>query len=111
MSSNPLDHFPVGKPPPGTVPNFINPPSKGDALVALDGIFVSFMLVAVLIRIYVRVRLVKVWGWDDCEYTSKNLPENVNSLAIADLCFLLIDACILAAVRFGAALHHSSNLY
>ncbi|KAF4621901.1 hypothetical protein G7Y89_g14444 [Cudoniella acicularis] len=65
MSFNPLDHSPAGIPPPGVIPNFTNPPSKGEALVVLDGVFVSLMLVAVLIRIYVRVRLVKTWGWDD----------------------------------------------
>jgi len=67
MSSNPLDHFPAGVPPPGVVSNFIDPPSKGHALVVLDGVFVSLMLVAVLIRVYVRTRLAKTWGWDDCE--------------------------------------------
>ena len=67
MSSNPLDHFPAGTPPPGITSNLINPPSKGQTLVILDGVFMSLMLVAVFIRIYVRVKLVKTWGWDDCK--------------------------------------------
>lgn len=67
MSNNPLDHIPAGTPPPGVIPNLTDPPSKGDAIVILDGVFVSLMLVSVLIRVYVRLRLVKTWGWDDCK--------------------------------------------
>jgi hypothetical protein len=70
MSSNtdvPLDRRPSGRPPPGVTPNFINPPSYADEIVILEGIFVSLMVLAVLVRIYVRVKLAKAWGWDDCK--------------------------------------------
>ncbi|MCJ1320752.1 hypothetical protein MMC15_006093 [Xylographa vitiligo] len=63
--SNPLDNIPAGLPPPGIIPNLVNPSQQGPTIVALDGIFVALMLVMVLIRIYVRARVVKIWGWDD----------------------------------------------
>lgn len=31
------------------------------------GVFVSLSLLAVVVRIYVRFRFTKSWGWDDCE--------------------------------------------
>jgi hypothetical protein len=59
------DHFPAGPPPPGVAPNFVDPPSLTNTIRVLDGVFVSSMLVALLVRLYVRFRLVRTWGWDD----------------------------------------------
>ncbi|OTA91521.1 hypothetical protein M434DRAFT_32685 [Hypoxylon sp. CO27-5] len=67
MSSgpNPLDNIPAVKAPPGETSNLINPPSKAQTVTILDAVFVSLMLIAVLIRVFVRSKLVKNWGWDD----------------------------------------------
>jgi hypothetical protein len=61
----PLDRLPSGRPPPGVTPNFVDPPSYASEIRILEGVFVSLMLAAVLVRVYVRLRLVKAWGWDD----------------------------------------------
>ena len=37
------------------------------AIKTLEGVFVSFMFIAVSIRLYVRAAITKRWGWDDCE--------------------------------------------
>ena len=48
-------------------PNFVDPPTQAPAIEALEGVFMSFMLIALAIRLYVRTRINKQWGWDDCE--------------------------------------------
>ncbi|KAK8072835.1 hypothetical protein PG996_006183, partial [Apiospora saccharicola] len=63
--SIPLDHLPAGRPPPGVIPNFVDPESKAHTLLTLEYVFLSLALVAVIVRLYVRTRLVRVWGWDD----------------------------------------------
>jgi hypothetical protein len=66
MSNGDYEHVPAGVPPPGVTPNLDDPISKGPSFVTL-GIFVSLMLLAVLIRIFVRIRFTKSWQWDDCK--------------------------------------------
>ncbi|KAM7196898.1 hypothetical protein V8F20_006865 [Naviculisporaceae sp. PSN 640] len=60
-----LDHIPAVQPPPGVVSDLTNPPSQAHVVTVLDGVFVTFMLIAVLIRIFVRLKFMKTWGWDD----------------------------------------------
>jgi hypothetical protein len=71
-SDNPLENIPAGMPPAGTAPNFVDPPSNSRAIVILDSVFISLMLLAVLIRAYVRVKLTKIWAWNDCESSRIN---------------------------------------
>ncbi|PHH74156.1 hypothetical protein CDD82_5082 [Ophiocordyceps australis] len=59
---SPLDLL---RPPPGVQPNYIDPPSKAGTLRTLDAVFLTLMLIAVLIRVFVRLRYTKAWGWDD----------------------------------------------
>ncbi|KAM0803752.1 hypothetical protein BDR22DRAFT_696860 [Usnea florida] len=60
-----IQNEPALQPPLGVLPNFVNPPSFQASVDDLEGVFVSFMLVAVAIRIYVRIKITKLWGWDD----------------------------------------------
>lgn len=62
-----LDHVPAQKPPEGQTANLVDPPSKAQALTTIDAVFVSLMFLAVLVRVFVRTKLAKVWGWDDGE--------------------------------------------
>ncbi|KAK3688814.1 hypothetical protein B0T22DRAFT_480049 [Podospora appendiculata] len=66
-SHDPFDDVPGGPPPQGITPNFINPPSQARDLLVVDFVFVALMLLAVSIRLFVRRRLTKSWGWDDSE--------------------------------------------
>ena len=65
-SAQQIQNEPALRPPLGVLPNFVNPPSFHASVDALEGVFVSFMLVAVAIRVYVRMKITKLWGWDDC---------------------------------------------
>lgn len=73
MSSSPansaqqLQNAPALKPPPGVRPNFVNPPSYESTIVALEGVFLALMLIALSVRVYVRTRITKSIGWDDCK--------------------------------------------
>ncbi|PHH65663.1 hypothetical protein CDD81_1749 [Ophiocordyceps australis] len=60
--ASPLD---ILRPPPGVTPNYIDPPSKANTLRTIDAVFLTLMLIAVLIRIFVRLRFTRAWGWDD----------------------------------------------
>lgn len=65
---NPFDHYPAATPPTGVTPNFVDPPSKGREIEILDGVFTGLMLLAVLVRLFVRARITKQWGWDDRKF-------------------------------------------
>lgn len=69
VESNPLDHYPAATPPTGVTPNFLDPPSKGTEIEILDGVFTGLMLLAVLVRLFVRARITKQWGWDDRKFS------------------------------------------
>lgn len=67
-SLNPLDQYPAATPPTGVTLNFFDPPSKGREIEILDGVFTGLMVLAVLVRFFVRARLTKQWGWDDRKF-------------------------------------------
>ncbi|KAL4908365.1 hypothetical protein BDW74DRAFT_175053 [Aspergillus multicolor] len=56
---------PAAQPPPGVESNFIDPPSLQPAIVLLEAVFTPLILLAVAIRVYVRTRVLKLWGWED----------------------------------------------
>ena len=54
-------------PPPGVIPNFINPESQRSQLVAIIGICLFLTSFFVCIRLYTVFRVLKSHGWADCE--------------------------------------------
>ena len=93
----PLDQLPGLKPPPGVLPNFVNPPeSYQNTIVATMAVCLAVATLASAARLYTNVRIVKSVAMEDC----------MTSIALqvfsADR---LIDACYLAWVRM------SSNLF
>lgn len=62
-----LHNLPSVSPPLGVTPNFVDPPSKAGVLVALHSTFLPLMIIAVIIRMFVRTRITRQVGWDDCE--------------------------------------------
>lgn len=70
------DNRPAGEPPLGIRPNFIDPPSQAPAIIALEAVFLPLMLLAVLVRIFVRARITHGWGWDACE-NSGSINQNI----------------------------------
>jgi hypothetical protein len=53
---------PASTPPPGVMPNFLNPPSRQNEMIISEGVFMTIMILAVLTRIYVRAFLLKLGG-------------------------------------------------
>jgi len=51
--------------PPGVVPDYINPESRGLTVVTVSLVFCSIALVFVVARIATRIKMVKKVGWDD----------------------------------------------
>ncbi|CAD0112956.1 unnamed protein product [Aureobasidium uvarum] len=56
---------PSAKPPNGTTPNFINPPSIGYQQTATNIAVLVIMIVVVMLRLYTRIFIVKSVGYDD----------------------------------------------
>ncbi|KAI0810444.1 hypothetical protein GGR55DRAFT_140139 [Xylaria sp. FL0064] len=59
-----INGAPAAAPPPGVAPNLDDPVSRGPSLAVL-GVFTSLSFLSLLIRVFVRFRFTKSWGWDD----------------------------------------------
>ena len=60
--------LPAHWPPPGITSNFINPVTRGPALVISSAISITLMVLSVTVRFYTKLYIKKTWGWDDCLY-------------------------------------------
>ncbi|KAF4626878.1 hypothetical protein G7Y89_g11280 [Cudoniella acicularis] len=60
-----LSEIPAGTPPPGVVPNFVNPESRAPALVAICILMIVLTVPSVATRFFVRLRISKNPGLDD----------------------------------------------
>lgn len=62
----------AGRPPPGVISNFDNPPTQATILYVGVGICLGVTLTFLLLRIYVKLAVTRAWGWDDgkslCEF-------------------------------------------
>lgn len=69
-----LSIVPAGTPPPGVVPNFIDPPSI--AWLGRLSVYIALPLMIILLalRLYVRLRVTCAAGADDC------MPKNTKSV-------------------------------
>ncbi|OKL62698.1 hypothetical protein UA08_01150 [Talaromyces atroroseus] len=55
MATSISPNTPAGEPPPGEVSNFVNPPSQEGAIIALEAVFITLMMLAVAVRMWVRL--------------------------------------------------------
>ena len=46
-------------------PNYVDPETRGDALIVTNSIFISFVAIAMSARLYTRVFITKCFGLDD----------------------------------------------
>jgi hypothetical protein len=71
-----LDQVPALPPPPGETSNLDSgrAPSQ-TAIMAVAGIFLPLMLIAVITRVYVRTRIIKLWGIEDSEFNQIYIRE------------------------------------
>ena len=67
MSPEQLAVTPAGVPPPGVIPNHINPHSNGPILIGVGSVLVALMMVFVVVRGYTKFMIVGKPTPDDCE--------------------------------------------
>ena len=72
---NSLSNYPALQPPPGVVPNFVNPENQNRPLLVTASLELGLMIVFVLNRFYSKSFLVRKYSWDDCQ----------SSLALSEL--------------------------
>lgn len=58
--------LPAGIPPPGVIPNFVNPESRGPVSVIVCTIAMVLMISFVMIRFYAKLGIIRRRNWDDC---------------------------------------------
>ena len=61
-----LSHTPAGRPPPGVHPNFVDPESLRDSVIAINVLFLVLATLAVVMRLYTKQMIARAIGWDDC---------------------------------------------
>lgn len=65
MTPELLAKTPAGKPPPGVVPNFIDPPSRAPRATAAIVVLLTVMVVILSMRMYSKSRFSRNLGMDD----------------------------------------------
>lgn len=63
-----VQNFPAATPPPGIIPNFDDPESRGPVFTIAGAVLLGFMLVFSAIRAYAKICIIKRIHWDDCEF-------------------------------------------
>lgn len=62
-----LAKYPLALPPPGVIPNFVNPESHAYQLIITVAVCLSLVVVAVFMRLYTKQFITHSMGWDDCK--------------------------------------------
>lgn len=72
----PMDpsQMPALKPPPGVMPNFVDPYTKGPLLLVLSAVAIGIMYFFVLARFYCKFYVQRIATWDDCKSTRHAMP-------------------------------------
>ena len=91
MDSSYYANLPAGTPPAGVIPNFDHPHSRAFEVRTGMGICIGITSVLVLLRVYVKLAVTHLWGWDDCE----SIEVGNGSMLTA------IGACLLGFVSHG----------
>ena len=65
-----LANEPALAPPPGVVPNFVNPYNQGPILLVIGSILIVLMAVLVSVRAYTKIYIQRKLAWDDCPLPS-----------------------------------------
>ena len=82
-------NLPVGAPPPGVVSNFDHPSTRATEVRITMGICLGITSVFIVLRLYVKILITHMWGWDDCEFLEM----------VVCLLLTVVGACILGWVR------------
>lgn len=55
----------VFPPPPGVTPNFTNPVIRSNGIIELICIFTILSTTTLVLRLYTKARILRIWGLDD----------------------------------------------
>jgi hypothetical protein len=75
-----LANIPALPPPPGVVPNFMNPPTRAHQTQVVSAICLSLMCPLVALRVYCRLVVQHNWGIDDCMFACSSVATTATSL-------------------------------
>ena len=67
---------PAMSPPPGVIPNFHNPPNLNAFVIMTVVLCFAFATLAVLLRIYTKIYILRALAWEDCRLST--LPKHCN---------------------------------
>ena len=61
-----LSSYPTLPPPPGVMPNFMDPENQNQPLIVVASLLLVIMGAIVLNRAYCKIFIVRKYSWDDC---------------------------------------------
>ena len=64
--------IPALEPPPGVIPNLIDPYTRGPLLLALTAVSIGIMFLFVIARFYYKICIQRKSSWDDCELVGRS---------------------------------------
>lgn len=70
-----LSQIPAAPPPPGVIPNFIDPPSQANLPRIFTYVTLPPMILFLAMRMYVRIFVTRKIGLDDCEFRETSFGE------------------------------------
>lgn len=73
-----LSKIPAASPPPGVVPNFVDPPSQAHIPRIFTYVTLPPMLLFIALRIYARIVITHKFGLDDCELFENFLVNDIS---------------------------------
>lgn len=59
-------NMPLGSPPSGVIPNFVNPDSNAYQLIITVAVCLTLVVLAVSMRLYTKYFIMHSMDWDDC---------------------------------------------
>ena len=74
-----LASIPGLAPPPGVVPNFVDPYSLESIQIASTVLCLTLALLSTLLRMYAKLFIIKAYGWEDCKCYRLGLGELRNA--------------------------------
>ena len=54
-------------PPPGTIPNFVDPPTLENVQIAAAVVCLALAVLTTVLRMYTKAFVIKAIGWEDCK--------------------------------------------
>lgn len=82
-SPSSIQNEPIEPPPPGVVPNLVDPESRAHEIYVATSVCLPLIVLFATMRVYARVAIQKKWTWDDCKilimplmtFTNKGLSD------------------------------------